>query len=107
MAACPYGVRTFNWGEPEHAPTFGTGMVEPRPVGSVEKCTLCVHRRAEDLVPSCVWSCPAQARIFGDLDDPDGDLVQMIRNRNGSRLLEEAGTNPKVWYLEPRRRRPL
>jgi molybdopterin-containing oxidoreductase family iron-sulfur binding subunit len=54
-----------------------------------------------------VWSCPAQARIFGDLDDPDGDLVQMIRNRNGSRLLEEAGTNPKVWYLEPRRRRPL
>ena len=82
-------------------------MVEPRPVGSVEKCTLCAHRRAEDLVPSCVWSCPAQARIFGDLDDPDGDLVQMIRNRNGSRLLEEAGTNPKVWYLEPRRRRPL
>jgi molybdopterin-containing oxidoreductase family iron-sulfur binding subunit len=54
-----------------------------------------------------VWSCPAQARIFGDLEDPDGELVQMIRNRNGSRLLEEAGTHPKVWYLEPRRRRPL
>jgi molybdopterin-containing oxidoreductase family iron-sulfur binding subunit len=107
MAACPYGVRVFNWGEPEHAPTFGTGMVEPRPTGSVEKCNLCVHRREEDLVPSCVWSCPAQARIFGDLNDPDGQLVQVIKSRNGSRLLEDKGTEPKVYYLEPRRKRPL
>ncbi|HEX6418683.1 MAG TPA: 4Fe-4S dicluster domain-containing protein [Acidimicrobiales bacterium] len=107
MAACPYGVRVFNWGDPEHAPTFGTGMVESRPTGSVEKCTLCVHRREDDLVPSCVWSCPAQARIFGDLDDPDGPLVQAIRSRGGSQLLEDKGTGPKVWYLEPRRRRPL
>jgi dimethyl sulfoxide reductase iron-sulfur subunit len=107
MAACPYGVRVFNWGSPQHAPAEGTGMVEPRPIGSVEKCTLCVHRREEDLVPSCIWSCPAQARIFGDLNDPDGELVQVIRSRGGKQPLEDKATKPKVWYLEPRRKRPL
>lgn len=107
MAACPYGVRVFNWGEAQHPVDFDHGMVEPRPVGTVEKCTFCVHRLEEDQVPSCVWSCPAQARIFGDLDDPDGRLVRLIEARRGRRLMEEKGTKPKVFYLEPRRRRPL
>jgi molybdopterin-containing oxidoreductase family iron-sulfur binding subunit len=107
MAACPYGVRVFNWGEPDHALPFDHGMVEPRPIGSVEKCTMCVHRLQEGQIPSCVWSCPAQARIFGDLHDPEGELVRTIEARGGSQLLEEKGTHPKVWYLEPRRRRPL
>jgi molybdopterin-containing oxidoreductase family iron-sulfur binding subunit len=107
MAACPYGVRVFNWGEAERPVDFDHGMVEGRPVGTVEKCTFCVHRLEEDQVPSCVWSCPAQARVFGDLDDPDGRLVRLIEARGGHRLLEEKGTKPKVFYLEPRRRRPL
>jgi molybdopterin-containing oxidoreductase family iron-sulfur binding subunit len=107
MAACPYGVRVFNWGEPEPALPFDHGMVEPRPIGSVEKCTMCVHRLVEGQVPSCVWSCPAQARIFGDLNDPDGELVRTIEERGGKRLLEDKGTEPKVYYLEPRRRRSL
>jgi len=107
MAACPYGVRVFNWGEPEHALPFDHGMVPPRPLGSVEKCTMCIHRLVEDQVPSCVWSCPAQARIFGDLNDPDGTLVRTIEDRQGTQLLEEKGTKPKVYYLEGRRRRSL
>lgn len=107
MAACPYAVRVFNWGTQEYPVEGGTGMVEPRPVGSVEKCTMCVHRIHEDQVPSCVWSCPANARVFGDLNDPDGRLVHLIESRGGSQLLEDKGTHPKVWYLEPRRRRPL
>lgn len=108
MAACPYGVRVFNWGEPEHpVEGFDLGMVEARPIGSVEKCTMCIHRLIEGQVPSCVWSCPAQARIFGDLNDPDGDLVRTIEERGGKQLLEEKGTKPKVYYLEPRRRRSL
>ena len=73
----------------------------------MEKCTFCVHRLAEGQVPSCVWSCPAQARIFGDLNDPDGRSVRTIRERGGEQLLEERGTEPKVYYLEARRRRPL
>jgi molybdopterin-containing oxidoreductase family iron-sulfur binding subunit len=108
MAACPYGVRVFNWGEPDYAVEgFDLGMVAGRPIGSVEKCTMCIHRLQEDQVPSCVWSCPAQARIFGDLNDDDGRLVQTIQDRNGTRLLEEKGTKPKVYYLEQRRRRSL
>lgn len=107
MAACPYGVRVFNWGDPEYPVPEGTGMVATRPIGSVEKCTMCVHRLAEDQVPSCVWSCPAQARVFGDLNAPESRLVQMLESRNPSVLLEEKGTHPKVSYLEPRRRRPI
>jgi dimethyl sulfoxide reductase iron-sulfur subunit len=107
MAACPYGVRVFNWGEREEAIPGGTGFVPPRPVGTVEKCTMCVHRLAESQVPSCVHSCPAQARIFGDLNDPESRLSALLDARHGRHLLEEKGTRPKVSYLEPRRRRPF
>jgi dimethyl sulfoxide reductase iron-sulfur subunit len=107
MAACPYGVRVFNWGEREHAVGVDEGMVPPRPVGTVEKCTLCIHRLEEDQVPSCVWSCPAQARIFGDLNDPDSRASTLLRDRGGEQLLKEKGTKPKVHYLPERRRRSL
>jgi molybdopterin-containing oxidoreductase family iron-sulfur binding subunit len=107
MIACPYGVRNFNWGVPARPTAHETGMVPARPLGTVEKCTMCVQRLAEDQVPSCVWSCPAGARIFGDLNDPDGRLVTLIREREGTTLLEEAGTQPAVHYLPPRRRSPL
>jgi molybdopterin-containing oxidoreductase family iron-sulfur binding subunit len=107
MAACPYGVRVFNWGKAERPAKHGYGMVEPRPVGTVEKCTMCVHRLKEGQVPSCVYSCPAQARIFGDLNDPDSPVVRAIEDRGATRLLEDKGTHPKVFYLEPRRRRSL
>lgn len=107
MAACPYGVRVFNWGPGEHAPGVDEGMVPPRPVGTVEKCTLCVHRLAEDQVPSCVVSCPAQARIFGDLNAEDSRITQLLRDRGGEQLLGSKGTEPKVRYLPPRRRRSL
>jgi dimethyl sulfoxide reductase iron-sulfur subunit len=107
MVACPYGVRVFNWGVPERPNGLETGMVEARPVGTVEKCSFCVHRLPEGQVPSCVWSCPAQARIFGDLDDPNSTVSRLIRERRGTALLEEKGTEPKVRYLAPRRRRGL
>jgi molybdopterin-containing oxidoreductase family iron-sulfur binding subunit len=107
MIACPYGVRAFNWGRPERPNGVETGMVAARPVGTMEKCTLCVHRLAEDQVPSCVWSCPAGARIFGDLNDPDSRVNTLIREREGEVLLEELGTRPSVHYLPPRRRSEL
>ena len=107
MAACPYGVRVFNWGEPERSPAFGHGMVGGRPTGTVEKCTFCIHRLGEGQIPSCVWSCPLGARIFGDLNDPDSEVSRAIREWNGEQLLEDKGTRPKVYYLQPRRRRSL
>ena len=107
MAACPYGVRVFNWGTPERPPGVDEGMVAPRPIGTVEKCTLCVHRLAEGQVPSCVWSCPTEARIFGDLNDSQSRVNVVLRGRHDTKLLEDKGTNPKVRYLAPRPRRSL
>ena len=107
MIACPYGVRVFNWGAPDRPTDFDTGMVAPRPVGTVEKCTMCVHRITDGQVPSCVWSCPAQARIFGDLNEPTSRAASLIRDREGERLLEDRGTEPGVYYLPTRRRRGL
>jgi molybdopterin-containing oxidoreductase family iron-sulfur binding subunit len=104
MISCPYGVRTFNWGAAVHPTDEAFGMVAARPVGTVEKCTLCVHRLAEGQVPSCVWSCPAQARIFGDLNDPDSTVNRLIREREGEVLLAEVGTQPSITYLPPRRK---
>jgi Fe-S-cluster-containing dehydrogenase component len=68
---------------------------------------MCVHRLIEDQVPSCVWSCPTGARVFGDLEDPDSRVNRLIREREGFELLEEAGTKPSVHYLPPRRRNEL
>jgi molybdopterin-containing oxidoreductase family iron-sulfur binding subunit len=107
MIACPYGVRVFNWGAADRPNDLETGMVAARPVGTVEKCLLCVHRLADGQVPSCVWSCPEGARVFGDLNDPASRVSSLVRDREGMRLLEERGTEPKIYYLSPRRRRPL
>lgn len=107
MIACPYAVRVFNWGRAVQPIPIAFGMVKARPTGTVEKCSMCVHRLAEDQVPSCVWSCPAQARTFGDLNDPDSRINQLIAEREGELLLEEVGTRPSVTYLPPRRRDDL
>lgn len=73
-----------------------------------EKCILCDHRRVEGLVPYCVASCPAEARIVGDFDDPNSDVAKLI-NQNQTRQLKnnkgdflsvgEAGTKPNVYYI--------
>lgn len=125
--ACPYGVRYFNWHEPqwegelvEHLNPdriVGNGVLEgpaPRSTGVVEKCTFCVHRldkararaeaegrelRAEDYVPACVQTCTGKARFFGDLDDPESTVAQFQQSPRAFRLMEELGTEPKVIYL--------
>jgi hypothetical protein len=50
---------------------------------------------------------PGAGRVFGDLNAPDKGINTLLHSRNPEVLLEEKGTEPKVSYLQPRRRRPL
>ncbi len=122
MTACPYGVRSFNWDEPVQVPSaFPVGYQEnhydpdptsgknrlvympKRPKGVVEKCTFCVERIDSGEVPICVEVCPARARIFGDLNDPNSDVSQLIQGSAAYTLLPELGTEPSVFYIPPRK----
>jgi molybdopterin-containing oxidoreductase family iron-sulfur binding subunit len=80
---------------PERRRTAGGGHAK----GVIEKCTFCVHRVEKGLKPACVSNCPPFALHFGDLDDPASEVAELIRRRPHFRLLEEAGTEPRVFYL--------
>lgn len=111
MAACPYGARYFNWGEPENPPgaTFAQYSPEypvPHRRGTAEKCMLCAHRTKDGKLPACVDGCPMLAIYLGDLVEDlatNGmDVVKLSRflaQNNAFRLLEELGTQPRVWYI--------
>ena len=101
MAACPYNARTFNWNEPVRATgaSYGDARVPERARGVMEKCTLCKERTDEGDEPMCVRCCPADARIFGDLDDPDSAVSRLRREQSAEVLLEEKGTRPQVFYV--------
>ena len=102
ITACPYtDVRQYNAKEPEYQVDFALGAADA-PVhkyNTVSKCTLCAGRVGRDEVPYCVEACPARARIFGDLDDPNSEISKVIASRETMRLLEEKGTEPNVYYL--------
>ncbi len=117
--ACPYTARYFNWFEPQWPAELRAHLnpdprVAPRPRGVVEKCTFCVQRlyrarqqalddgrvfQASDYTPACVETCTGRARYFGDLDDPNSLVSQLSKGPRAFRLLEELGTEPKVYYL--------
>ncbi len=101
MAACPYNARTFNWNEPVRATgaSYGDARVPERGRGVMEKCTLCKERTDKGDEPMCVRCCPVDARIFGDLDDPDSAVSRLRREQSAEVLLEEKGTRPQVFYV--------
>jgi Fe-S-cluster-containing dehydrogenase component len=113
--ACPYDARHFNWeqftGDNPSVPAWGQPEVARRPRGVVEKCSFCYQRIDRGLAagltpgvdqmatPACVVACPTKARIFGDLNDPDSNVSQVLRNHPAYRLREELGTDTRVYYL--------
>lgn len=94
--ACPYGAREMDLA-----------------AGVMKKCTLCIDRIYDeqlieiDRVPSCVRTCPANARHFGDLGNPDSDISRLVHERGGIDLMPEQGTRPVNKYLPPRPRQEL
>lgn len=91
--ACPYGARELDAG-----------------TGTMKKCTLCVDRiedqslPAERRVPACVSACPAHARHFGDLADPESDVYRMVADRGGVAPMAELDYRPTNRYLPARGR---
>ncbi|MHC5102335.1 MAG: 4Fe-4S dicluster domain-containing protein, partial [Planctomycetota bacterium] len=67
--------------------------------GIVEKCTLCDHRVKKGLLPHCVISCPCNARVMGDLNDPNSTVSKLLAKYQPWRLKEHLGTEPKVFYI--------
>lgn len=98
MIACPYKARTFVFRETEG---WTNPDVPKRSHGVVEKCTFCVHRLDKDETPACVASCNATgegAMIFGDLNDPESEIVRYIRANAPKGVREDLGLEPKVLY---------
>ena len=104
ILACPYDARSL-WDGKGSYYTPGLTPYEERAYaqhmpGTVQKCDFCASRLDEGLQPSCVETCLTEALIFGDLDDPDSDVSRALSDlRVPSRLKEELGTRPSVYYL--------
>ena len=106
--ACPYDNRFQLTKEKLDGSYFGEGQQaafeetrhERWRAGTVTKCDFCSSRIDNGLEPACVASCPTDARIFGDLDDPHSPPSKLIRERDGRPPLPEKNTRPKVFYVD-------
>lgn len=121
---CPYKVRRFNWFDYWQADRQENLALNPdlttRTRGVMEKCSLCVQRvqgaRAEakrqerplvdsDIQVACQQSCPAEAIMFGDMNNPESRTADLIDHPRHYRMLEEMNYRPTVGYLTKVRNR--
>jgi len=119
LIACPFQQRTFHAdGEKEYFPDQGLTEYEeigrrlyPLETGTVMKCNFCSKRidagiekglkpgTDREATPACVIACPTEARVFGDLDDPNSEVTRKLREEKGTQLHPEYGTEPSVYYV--------
>lgn len=104
MAACPYGARKFNWGEPslpadQVNPNMHLLGNRPRGKGVVEKCSFCIQRVRDGRYPACLEACPVGARKFGNLLDPESEIRQLLATKRTFVLKAELETHPKFFYF--------
>lgn len=123
-AVCPYGVPQLNASiEPlvpdkgpvayEAIPTSGRHPTHRKRARVAEKCTFCWHKLEKAVAdgkqdrigkdhaytPTCDLVCPTQARLFGDLEDPDSTVSRAIGAKRATQLKKEFGTRPQVYYV--------
>ncbi|GIW72756.1 MAG: hypothetical protein KatS3mg102_2298 [Planctomycetota bacterium] len=115
LTACPYSARTSDFGEfysdgtPARQPYEELANYEYKsrwrrsgggsPVGNARKCHFCIHRIEEGMLPACVTTCIGVATYFGDANDPQSLVSELISSSRVVRLKEEMGTRPNVYYL--------
>ncbi|HZW81356.1 MAG TPA: TAT-variant-translocated molybdopterin oxidoreductase [Candidatus Deferrimicrobiaceae bacterium] len=122
---CPYKVRRFNfllfqdWETPQYK-LMRNPDVSVRSRGVMEKCTYCVQRISEhkidtetasvregkeikiqdgELQTACQQSCPANAIIFGNINDPNSKVSKLKAQSRNYSLLGELNTRPRTTYL--------
>ena len=100
MAACPYGSRSFNWGEPRKNLDLSklNKKFPTRMRGVVEKCNFCVERLAIGELPACAEASKG-AIVFGDLNDPESPARKALRDRFTIRRKPNSGSEPCVYYV--------
>ncbi len=112
--ACPYQARTIVH---EQGWYFGKETIQERVVahedrlGVAQKCTFCVEKIDEakekgltpgvdlDVTPACAASCISQAIRFGDFNDPDSNVSQLVAKNDYFQMHAELGTDPQIKYL--------
>ncbi len=90
VADCPYGARYLD-------PVKAAGGDPKAKVA--DKCTLCVHRLQNGVVPACVTACPGDARMVGNLNDPASEVAKIVAGGKAKVLQPDAGTEPRVYYI--------
>ncbi|WP_304517581.1 TAT-variant-translocated molybdopterin oxidoreductase [Cecembia rubra] len=139
---CPYKVRRFNWFKYHDNKDFaavnvaqnddlGKMVLNPdvtvRARGVIEKCSMCVQRiqsgkltakkegrkvQDGDINTACATACPTDAIVFGDMNDPNSKITQMLKIQEDTisavkevneerayHVLEEINVSPNVWYF--------
>lgn len=115
---CPYKVRRFNWFDYAHDDKLENMVLNPditvRTRGVMEKCSMCIQRIQEgklqakkegrplkdgEVKLACQQSCPADAIVFGDINDPESEISKKLKDPRYYRVLEELGVAPRVGYL--------
>ena len=96
MIACPYKARSF-----VHEVLEDQKSYSPRGKGTVESCTLCVHRVDAGDQPACVEACSdtgGGAMMFGDLKDSDSEISKRIARYATTQIRADLGLNTGVRY---------